>query len=97
MRKFAFALLLFGFVWLCAAAFVFDWTTDRVSAARIEALPRQNSFTRDEVIQQISFAFPKLVNRAPWLILPGGVMLAAGLLLGITSRPAKASKPSEGA
>jgi len=91
MRKFAFVLLILGFVWLCGAAFYFDLDTARSSSHARDALPPKDSFTRDEVMQHISFIYRLLPDRALWLALPASVMLAGGLMLGFAPQNATPS------
>ena len=91
MRKLALALLIFGFIWLCGAAFYFDVDTARSSSHALDALPPKESFTRDEVMQHIRFIYRLLPDHAVWLVLPASMMLAGGLMLGFAARKARPS------
>jgi hypothetical protein len=86
LKYLGFILLFIGFLWLCWNGTKFrTWVTWRqVSVARYASLPKDAAtFSRAEMHGQIHDTAAEVAANSPSYVLPGIVMLAGGVILGL--------------
>ncbi len=74
-------LVIAGFVWLVASAILFQTLTYGAVSKQMDALPRQETYTRHEVYGQISSLARRMRERVPWIIEPAVMMLVGAYFL----------------
>jgi hypothetical protein len=81
MRRWGLLLLVFGFVSFLALILWFraaDWAN---FSQAYDSLPRQETFSRSDVLQRLEGLFRRLHHHPAWLLIPAALMLSGGLLL----------------
>jgi hypothetical protein len=81
MRTCGFILLVSGFLWLMLSALLYPATATSIWSQSFDSLPQRESFSRKEVLDQITGLHSRTSDSQPWVVPPAFLMLFGGILL----------------
>jgi len=81
MRKIGYALLSIGFVWLLWCSLSIRPLARAIVIRHFEQLAGKETFTSEQVRQNIRTSTFELVDAIPWVLPAAGLMLVGGILL----------------
>jgi hypothetical protein len=86
MRILAYAMLILGFVWICFCQFEVRGITRAVMAAQAGKVPKQLSYSLEDVVTGIHDAAADMADRIPFFSIGALIMLGGGMVLDMESR-----------
>ncbi len=88
MRKIGFALLIAGFAWICWDAWSMRPIARAIVANHSERLPRTGRtwLTPDDATREMQDGVSDALDHIPSILIPAGMMLAGGLILGFAKQ-----------
>ncbi len=81
MRLIAYAILIFGFVWICFLQLEIRPITRSVLMAQANRIPKKESYTREDVLTAIHDTAVDMADRVPSVPSGGLIMLGGALIL----------------
>ncbi|MDB6123214.1 MAG: hypothetical protein JWQ71_2207 [Pedosphaera sp.] len=87
MRILSYALLIFGFFYICYCQLVVGPLSRVVLHEQYAKLPKQESYSKDDVGHAILFAVRDMKQHVPLFIIGAFMMLRGAMILDYTKRP----------
>ena len=92
MRLLAYAMLFFGFVWICFRQFEIRPMTRAVMVAQADKIPKQQSYKLEDVLTAIHDASVDMADRIPSFPIGALIMLGGGIILDMAARRKRVSQ-----
>jgi len=98
MRKIGFILLIAGFAWLCWDASSMRPIARAIVASHSNRLPRTGRtwFTPDDTTREMGEVVSDALDHVPSILIPAGMMLAGGVILGFARRSSPTATKGSG-
>ena len=92
MRLLAYAMFIFGFIWICFCQFESRAIVRGVLVRQSEKIPKQESYKLEDVQNGIHGAARDMADHIPWFWIGGLIMLGGSMILEAAIRRKRVSQ-----